>query len=375
MYRDLQAWSMFSLFILASTVMVPAASGKESLPWPVATSYGSVDPEASAEWMVEYLGAERIDVNWTMTCGSAAWVRFGGSGYEFHFVSTPRLARGNFTFRDFVSYASELYGNVSRQNASSYDQFMDYHVGMILEDMTPIYEKLRGQFFMVGQYPSFFDLFVEIPGTGAILELTSQRLDVKDAELTEWDICQVGNEQRRLAMKTDAINWRKTTFAAPYPVETELFAVKYLGARHIQQAHVGVWIRGCAKIAWVQFDYEGPFGIPYQFHMVDGYSYPPRDGLDVPAFARLQESQRNFESNKLDEWLHNRLEMWVDDLTSYLEAFDRDDVSYVLRFDGALYTVLIDTTPFAGQVIALVSDKLQASYTVNITRWGQEFCG
>jgi len=39
---------------------------------------------------------------------------------------------------------------------------------------------------MVGQYPSFFDLFVEIPGTGTILEVTSQRLDIPDVPISLW---------------------------------------------------------------------------------------------------------------------------------------------------------------------------------------------
>jgi hypothetical protein len=38
----------------------------------------------------------------------------------------------------------------------------------------------------VGQYPSFFDLFVEIPGTGTILELTSTRLDNPNVTISEW---------------------------------------------------------------------------------------------------------------------------------------------------------------------------------------------
>ena len=37
----------------------------------------------------------------------------------------------------------------------------------------------------VGQYPSFFDLFVEIPGTGTILELTSTRLDNPNVTISE----------------------------------------------------------------------------------------------------------------------------------------------------------------------------------------------
>ena len=166
---------------------------------------------------------------------------------------------------------------------------MDYHVGMITDDMTPFYEALSVgdvPFFMVGQYPSFFDLFVEIPGTATILEITSQRLDVEDAPISEWDICQVNNsavaaDPQPLVVDSDekggskatssdwpVINWRKTTMAAPHPALSELFSIKYLGAKHVQQGHPGVWVRRCAKISWVEFEFPDgtnlPAGINYQ---------------------------------------------------------------------------------------------------------------
>ena len=34
-------------------------------------------------------------------------------------------------------------------------------------------------------------------------------------------------------------------------------------------------MKQCAKIAWSELNATGPAGIPYQFHFVDGYSYPP----------------------------------------------------------------------------------------------------
>ena len=97
------------------------------------------------------------------------------------------LATANFSFPDYVQYVEELYGNLTEQTASTCDQFMDFHLGMIVDDMTPYYAALRQNnfpFFMVGQYPSFFDLFVEIPGTGHILELTSERLDDPNANIS-----------------------------------------------------------------------------------------------------------------------------------------------------------------------------------------------
>jgi hypothetical protein len=61
-------------------------------------------------------------------------VRLPGSGYEFHFISTPGLSNGsNFTFADYKVLAESYYGNLSNTNAETYDQFMDHHVGMVTE--------------------------------------------------------------------------------------------------------------------------------------------------------------------------------------------------------------------------------------------------
>jgi hypothetical protein len=187
-----------------------------------------------------------------------------------------------------------LYGNLSEVTSSTYDQFMDFHVGMITDDMTPFYEILTENnvpFFMVGQYPAFFDLFIEIPGTGAILEVTSQRLDIPGVPISEWNICQVNatddtnDTMQPQALMMDnvkttsnttlpVINWRKTTFAAPHPADAEAFSIKFLNSIHIEQGHPGVWTRHCARIAWTEFEYTGPAGIPYQVAFPQTHNCP-----------------------------------------------------------------------------------------------------
>jgi hypothetical protein len=183
---------------------------------------------------------------------------------------------------------------------------------MITDDMTPFYSALKAHgvpFFMVGQYPSFFDLFVEIPGTGTILELTSTRLDIEGGPISDWNICVTNasktffspastpsaGQRAPVSSTFPVLNWRKTTFAAPHPALAEAFTIKYLGAVHIEQGHPGVWVRQCARIAWSEIESIGPAGIPYQFHFVNGYSYPPfPPALDIVGFASLQTSARNF---------------------------------------------------------------------------------
>jgi len=387
-------------------IMIPLLTGTASLPLPVASTYASLDPAASADFLVEHFGAETIDSNYTTSspssrCGDTmeAWVKLPTSNYEFHFITTPKLANPDFSFQDFVDYVQPTFGNLSEVSASTYTQFMDFHVGMITDDMTPFYSSLKDNdvpFFMVGQYPAFFDLFVEIPGTATILEITSQRLDIEDAPISEWDICQMDTSttietdpQPLSAMSKGSsegtewptINWRKTTFAAPKPALAELFSIKYLGANHIQQGHPGVWVRRCAKISWVEFPYPDdavlPAGINYQFHFVDGYKYPPHDpDMTIATFADKVHEQRDFSNNNFDEFAHNRVTMWVGELTSYLEGLEGNEfgVEWILRTDGnGLFYAILDSSLLTGNVIELVSDK-KPETSEQIKTWEEEFC-
>jgi hypothetical protein len=164
------------------------------------------------------------------------------------------------------------------------------------------------------------------------------------------------------------VNWRKTTFAAPFPAQGEAFSISFFGAKHIEQGHPGVWVKQCAKIAWSEFEYTGPAGIPYQFHFVDGYSYPPyAPAMGIVEFAEWQVASRNFVENKWDEWANHRLTMWTDDLTPFLDKLAANVTfpsagaapfmpQFVVREGGGLFSVVVDTTPIAGQTVELVSN-------------------
>lgn len=339
--------------------------------------------------MVDMFGAEIVEPNMTSSCADIAWVRFPGSGYEIHFLSTPQLASPTFNVTSYVEYVDALYGNLSEVTPSTYDQFMDFHLGTITSDMTQFYTTLKENdvpFFMVGQYPDFFDLFVEIPGTGAIFEITSDTFTIEDVPIYNWNICQTNaspsltttgaiassaakaKAKARRQEQGDAlpvVNWRKTTYAAPHPALAELFTIVNLDAQHTEQGHPGVWVRHCAKIAWTQYNYTGPGGVPFQFHFVDGYSYPPYDTMNISQFATLEEGDRDFDHDNWDEWANNHLTLWVEDLAVYLERLDARGVSYVTRrwTEDSLYSVVVDFTSIAGHVLELVSDQpLPAAY-------------
>jgi len=116
--------------------------GAASLPWPVSSTYNSLNPEASSQFMIDFMGAVKIQPNISSDCSESSWVTMPGSGYEFHFISTPNLSTPNFSFSDYVAYVEPWYGNLSETTSSNYDQFMDHHVGMITDDMTGYYEAL-----------------------------------------------------------------------------------------------------------------------------------------------------------------------------------------------------------------------------------------
>jgi hypothetical protein len=224
--------------------------------------------------------------------------------------------------------------------------------------------------------------------------------------LSRWDICQDAGqhseEPQQQALKSPSaglqngsfpvLNWRKTTFAAPYPAYGEAFSISFFGATHIEQGHPGVWAKQCAKIAWSEFEYVGPAGIGYQFHFVDGLSYPPyAPAMGIVEFAEWQVSTRNFAENKWDEWANHRLTMWVDDLAPYLDKLLAGEPvvalattntappptpfapEFLVRRGGGLFSVIVDTTPIAGQTVELISDAYPSGGAYPApTDWG--FC-
>ena len=171
----------------------------------------------------------------------------------------------------------------------------------------------------------------------------------------------------------------------------------FLGAHHIEQGHPGVWAKQCAKIAWSEFEFEGPAGIPYQFHFVNGYkyapyapyTYPPQMGepMGIVQLAEWQEASRDFAAGAWDEWANDRTSMWVDDLGPYLDTLDAAAAAaqnqtgpvaaafvpaYLTRFDGQIYSAVVDWTPIAGHVLELLAPTFP---TGRPTPSSWEFCG
>uniref|UniRef100_A0A7S2E262 Uncharacterized protein n=1 Tax=Octactis speculum TaxID=3111310 RepID=A0A7S2E262_9STRA len=260
---------------------------------------------------------------------------------------------------------------------------MDFHVGMSVGNLTTVFQALHqgGQeYFFVGADSgenAYYDLFVEIPGTGAILEFSSLVCNLPEGyAISAWDICQQGSVTSYLegerankiksipggarsaddvsvdptpeGMMTSqdgvgggvgafgscscdgcdasAICWRKTTFASAHAFFGLFFAIEYLGASWTRMGHPGVNIERCATIAW------GTFQNGYELHFVDGSSYQSGP-MTLDEFAHDLDATRSttMANGTYDQFMDNHLTLWVDDLDPFLALYDEQDVPFLLR--------------------------------------------
>ena len=76
----------FFLFLFA-TFLNLLEVWSTSLPWPVSTTYNSIDLKASVDFMVNMMGAEEVPVNMTISCETLP-----PTGYVFTLVKTLMLS-------------------------------------------------------------------------------------------------------------------------------------------------------------------------------------------------------------------------------------------------------------------------------------------
>ena len=124
-------------------------------------------------------------------------------------------------------------------------------------------------------------------------------------------------------------------------------------------------------------DFVLPAGINYQFHFVDGYKYPPhKPEMDITTYSELvMDNIRDFDNGKFDEFAHNRVTMWVSNLNYYIEMLNEDKISYIKRVNAeqTLFSLIIDTTAFAGNVVELISDA-GFDDEVGMKVWTEDLC-
>lgn len=231
-----------------------------------------------------------------------------------------------------------------------------------------------------GGETAYYDLFVEVPFTGMILEFSSLACSLPPGYTIEgWDICaqqvrrdgflrwaQDTQPKQGLARKgaggfgscdcdgctDESICWRKTTVAAAASWVGLGFSIELLGAHWIRQGHPGINMQRCANIAWCSFD------CGFQYHFVDGLSYPSGP-MSLEDFAAYVAENRDLDGDIFDQWLDNHDTLWVDDLAPFMALYDEYKVPYLLRNwaqqgDEDL-TALFVTIPKNGAAVSLLS--------------------
>eukprot|EP01051_Picozoa_sp_SAG22_P004241 SAG22_NODE_222_length_14768_cov_6.358920_9_plen_454_part_00 len=188
--------------------MVPAIPpGFTMHPWKM--TYAASDPEAAANWTVKHLGTSHIQHSETLsdTCGRVRWVEFGPGGYQLHFVHNPRKADTapglkRMALPDLEKYLTAEHGDLRRADTPGntsgnayYDQYMDNHVGLFVDDVALYANKLAAEkvpYFTRGSSDKSAGceqaIFFEIPG-GIIFELAHKGPAPTPHAWTPWDLC------------------------------------------------------------------------------------------------------------------------------------------------------------------------------------------
>ena len=366
MLRVLAALSAAVLPVVATAVPGARLSPTRPVAWKA--TYAAADPVAAQRFAVDYLGGRAIPggpAGGDGTCAVIKWVVFDDSaptcpasdgacseGWMMHFVDLFSHRVGDFTLRDWRDYMMALNGNISytgvhkylhtNQSINSvaffgpfcdqdinvlcrYNQYMDNHLGIIIDDAVPYLEKIRRD--KIPYYTrrqtlkdTGCDIFLQIPNNGIIVELRSEHCPA-DIEEQNWDLCHYTNgtansmytrhpphhnvlprdtpAERSLVIPAPApppvaptasvtqaaaadagVNvtmriW-KMTYASSNPDVAANFTVDVLGATHIQ--HSGTLSDACGTVRWVEFGKGG-----FQAHFV----HNPRKANTAPGKTKM----------------------------------------------------------------------------------------
>ena len=113
-------------------------------------TYATADPLAAAQFVVDHLGASGPGAN-HHSCGATHSVTFEGTAsdksegdnFQMHFVFNPHKPPGKVYMNasDLGLYEEHLRGASFRNN--SMDQFMDNHVGLVVDSLDPYVARWR----------------------------------------------------------------------------------------------------------------------------------------------------------------------------------------------------------------------------------------
>lgn len=124
-------------------------------------TYSSLDASASAAFCKDVLNMEEIPVTDPDLAAEHKWLKYGENGTEVHFVTASSQKQRNYltTFIADIDY-----------DMSSFTDWMNSHVGIWVDDLSPIIETLqdKGVAFLgpVRRADGIYQLYLRVPGAG-----------------------------------------------------------------------------------------------------------------------------------------------------------------------------------------------------------------
>lgn len=147
-------------------------------------TFSSLDSIKSAEFCINMLGMEKMDIPDPTLAKGRSWVRFPDSGLEIHFVD----AKNRYGY-DEIKENYQLTDKLD-QNMTVFTTFMDNHGAILVDDLNPYLNKLTENDIPflgpVRRADGMYQLYIKIPGH-TYLELDSKKTPNKAFPTTTFD--------------------------------------------------------------------------------------------------------------------------------------------------------------------------------------------
>lgn len=345
-----------------STTTLLQTTRRSAILLPVGRSFLSSDVEASAQFFIDNFQAKLAKQNTTedLSCAEAVSVEWG-TGIIFTFVKDKVLPHGLMLGTTFIDGVSAQWKAIKEDNLPSpYTRWIDNHDGFNF-DNTTFFDTLafsagtglvqKGSVFSRLQVPRTV-WNVELSGDevfSATAELSAGR--VVDAPFADDNVCRVPtsgvpvSEEGRLS----PLFWWKSTMASADPETAAAFSAKYLfGTRIDSDYPLG---GNCTLATWVRLP-----GTLFQLHFAQtSPHYTPHPSVDD--WVQQQDLIRHLEAGMFDQFMHNNLILWTNDLDPFVQQLQIDGQPFMTLKNGNLFSLFV-SIPKNSLVFQIRSDHL-----------------
>jgi len=325
----------------------------------------SVDPLASAKFLVRYYQAEMVTLP---ACASAerAAVRMPTQYASdtdllpvIVFIKDESLPVGDLNLGGLIGSMNETLARAASGVDNSYVFHFDNHdgwrsgVGSIekaIADGVPV-----AGFYHTPGDPDDYDALVQIPHTMQTIQMryfspqispvfqgdcrgdgtssdsgSDSELDSSSTESSADSITGYRPEEQRV--------WWKSTFAATNPDAAANLAVNVLGAHPSVSPYDSVTGPTCTTAVWLRM--SGNFGL----HFVKSPRFQNYEG-EMQDFTQQVRSLRNLTAGKLDRFVYNSLMFKVDSIDPYVDRVKQLNLPFLVVSAGPEEQVLLLDVP------------------------------